>query len=332
MTKGNITQEIGLIPDTIAADESLVESLNLRNQLISRTDVLSKVKRLFTIPGLDMMTTRQVAEFYEVDDPHIRQVYKRNKGEIDGDGVSVQKSNEFSPLHCVTDKNLRGKRSIDFGEFQIDLPYNGTINLFSPRAVLRIGMLLRDSEVAKEVRTQLLNTMEHATQEQKTAEIDTEQEILNLAIKGYQENNMSTVLSAMSKLADYNDRYKQQVRELEVANNDLEVENTVLAKKKLVSDPRTIINILIRSYGALRLHGRYGQAWNEFYRRLNDQLEIRVKTRAAYRKIDNALDTIRDDEWEDCVEVAFALVREAGLDGAKLVREYNAEEYAGLMA
>lgn len=39
---------------------------------------------------------------------------------------------------------------------------NRGIRCFSKRAVLRFGMLLRDSEVAKEVRTQLLNIKEEA--------------------------------------------------------------------------------------------------------------------------------------------------------------------------
>lgn len=45
---------------------------------------------------------------------------------------------------------------VPFGDSKI-LIQNGRQTYFSPRAVLRIGMLLRDSEVAKEVRTQLLN-------------------------------------------------------------------------------------------------------------------------------------------------------------------------------
>ena len=42
---------------------------------------------------------------------------------------------------------------VPFGDSKI-LIQNGRQAYFSPRAVLRIGMLLRDSEVAKEVRTQ----------------------------------------------------------------------------------------------------------------------------------------------------------------------------------
>ncbi|MBJ6718683.1 Bro-N domain-containing protein [Bacillus sp. PR5] len=46
-------------------------------------------------------------------------------------------------------------------------------------------MLLRDSEVAKEVRTQLLNIEEHTATEVKTYEIDYEQEVLGRGFKVY---------------------------------------------------------------------------------------------------------------------------------------------------
>ncbi|PDY07989.1 hypothetical protein COM83_33620, partial [Bacillus cereus] len=49
--------------------------------------------------------------------------------------------------------------------------------LFPKRAILRVGMLLRDSEVAKEVRNQLLNIEEHTATEVKTYEIDYEQQL-----------------------------------------------------------------------------------------------------------------------------------------------------------
>ncbi|PER78896.1 hypothetical protein CN487_24450 [Bacillus cereus] len=46
-------------------------------------------------------------------------------------------------------------------------------------------MLLRDSEVAKEVRTQLLNIEENTAAEVKTYEIDYEQEVLGRSFKVY---------------------------------------------------------------------------------------------------------------------------------------------------
>ena len=49
---------------------------------------------------------------------------------------------------------------IEFDENTKLVVPNVGIILFPKRAILRMGMLLRDSEVAKEVRTQLLNITE----------------------------------------------------------------------------------------------------------------------------------------------------------------------------
>lgn len=59
----------------------------LRNQYIGRVEVLDKVKKLFLIPELEVMTVKQVAEFYEVDPHTITVCYQRNKAEVDEDGV-----------------------------------------------------------------------------------------------------------------------------------------------------------------------------------------------------------------------------------------------------
>lgn len=69
--------------------QNLIEMSDLRNQLIDRVEVLSKVKQLFLIPGIEMIPMRQVAEFYEVEVNTLRQTYKRNQSEIDRDGAKV---------------------------------------------------------------------------------------------------------------------------------------------------------------------------------------------------------------------------------------------------
>ena len=140
----------------------------LRNKLIDRIDVLNKVKELFLIPSVNAMTTAMIADFYEVDVDTIRRVWHRNHNEILSDGVSKQLFKEFRAEHLVPSKieceQIKGKKpgisTYRFGTHVVE--FNNASNiLFSPRAVLRIGMLLRDSEVAKEVRTQLLNTFEN---------------------------------------------------------------------------------------------------------------------------------------------------------------------------
>lgn len=43
----------------------LIENQELRNQLIQKVEVLNKVKKLFLLPELNVMTVKQVAEYYE---------------------------------------------------------------------------------------------------------------------------------------------------------------------------------------------------------------------------------------------------------------------------
>ena len=73
-------------------------------QMLSHIETLEKVKHLFTIPGTDFMTTRQVAEYYGVDIETVRKVYQRHKAEIDSDGTAVKKAADF-----LTEPEVQGK-------------------------------------------------------------------------------------------------------------------------------------------------------------------------------------------------------------------------------
>ena len=70
---------------------------------------------------------------------------------------------------------------------------------FSKRAILRIGMLLRDSKVAQEVRTQLLNTFENASDKIKTQDIDEELNCKQL-IQAYMTDDSTNILLACKNI------------------------------------------------------------------------------------------------------------------------------------
>lgn len=53
-------------------------------------------------------------------------------------------------------ENKKGKTILKVQNETLEIPNRG-LRLFPKRAILRIGMLLRDSEVAKEIRTRLLD-------------------------------------------------------------------------------------------------------------------------------------------------------------------------------
>ena len=65
----------------------IIESKDIRNELINRVDVLNKVKKVLTLPKMEVMTMNQVADFYGVPSETIDRCYGRNKEEIDMDGV-----------------------------------------------------------------------------------------------------------------------------------------------------------------------------------------------------------------------------------------------------
>jgi phage antirepressor YoqD-like protein len=126
--------------DLVAVDLTSAAGRAERDRLAARTAVLDKVGVLQTLPDDMHITTDMAAEFYEVSADSIRTVVKRNREELDDDGYIVVSRSEF------------GER------FKMNLPSSASaIGLYPRRAVLRMGMLLRDSVVARKVRDHLLD-------------------------------------------------------------------------------------------------------------------------------------------------------------------------------
>ncbi|KDE14219.1 hypothetical protein [Rhodococcus aetherivorans] len=123
------------------SDLTLPGAREQRNSLAPRTDALDKVGVLATLPDGFHATTDMVATFYEVDRETVLTVVKRNRDELDDDGYQV-----------VT-------RALFEETFNMNVPSSASrIALFPRRAVLRVGMLLRDSTIARRVRDYLLDS------------------------------------------------------------------------------------------------------------------------------------------------------------------------------
>ncbi len=76
-----------------------------------------------------------------------------------------------------------------------------------------MGMLLQGSRVSQEVRTQLLNTFEHATPEMRTTEIDKEQQLRNNIWDAWGSGNIDEVMKASAILDGYRKRYITQLEQ-----------------------------------------------------------------------------------------------------------------------
>lgn len=303
--------------------QSLIEMSDLRNQLIDRVEVLSRVKKLFLIPGIEMIPMRQVAEFYEVEVNTLRQTYKRNQSEIDRDGAKVIVGGDvWDMVQNVPDvKKLDGAMfSVPFGSGEIRIAPS-KMTYFTPRAVLRIGMLLRDSEVAKEVRTQLLNTFEAATPEQKVEAIDEEGTMLLAIIRAGSPELMAVELG---KYRDFMNRHiaklETKVEELSEANGNLEEELKLLYDGAAKWGNKEVARKLIATTATRRLKP-YGSIWNELYSKLNYACGMNLRN----RKGGTIISRVHEDEWPKVLQQIALLARQAGVDIMKAIGELNSE-------
>lgn len=201
----------------VQTSEDLLTSLDLREKLVDRVEVLEKVKALMLIPQMECATINQVADFYEVENKIIQKVIERNNDELILDGMCVKTPSDFKilkPTKCrfknLTQKN--GKLIVQIDDnTTLEIPNRG-IRCFPRRAILRMGMLLRDSKVAKEVRTQLLNIEEQTTPEQKVSEISKEEGYITSIVTNLLHNNTEKVLTS---LTDYHSYMTRKVTEAE---------------------------------------------------------------------------------------------------------------------
>lgn len=122
-------------------ETALLESKALRSSVLDRTDVLDRVRALSLLPDGMHVTTAMVATYFSVTVDTIRALVHDHRAELEASGYHVLTGSELSDF-----KQLCGIQS-----------RTRSLALFSRRAVLNIAMLLRDSEVARQVRVYLLD-------------------------------------------------------------------------------------------------------------------------------------------------------------------------------
>ena len=162
---------------TIVTSSVLIESKTARETQLAQineeraTAVLNKIKSLYFAlwKGANTTVTEQVAQFYEVPEGSLRKLLKCHREEFESDGL----------------KTIRGKALSD-ARYLWSLPSKTSqVTVWTPRAVLRAGMLMRDSEVAQAVRTSLLNAVEKVipAQAQELERLKLENQNLHLQVE-----------------------------------------------------------------------------------------------------------------------------------------------------
>lgn len=330
--------------------ESFLDNKKLREQTMERIEILDKVKQLFLIPELECMTVKQVADYFEVELETIQWQYKNNKDEFDEDGVSVKKLTDFKSLGCSLTTSLkmatgRGFLELSFSDGTVVVVPNGGIKCFPKRAVLRMGMLLRDSRVAKEIRTQLLNTFEHATEEQRTYELTKEKQLLCDVVEGIVNEKSADAVTSLTEYVKYKNRYiaeieqrnaelaqenskiSEQKEKIEEINKDLSATNSALVKTQNTWEPKSILNALVRVYAGKcypQRTDKYAVAWRDFYKRLKYKYSIDVEHRWKNGgEVGKRISYLKHDELSKAVKVAVAMCEAKKIDTGKIIGETN---------
>ncbi|MFE7535258.1 hypothetical protein ACFU67_13410 [Streptomyces rhizosphaericola] len=142
----------------LAPDLAFTESRTMRAQTADRVDVLDKVKALALLPDGVHATVEIVASYFDSSVDAVEKLVQRNRKELAENGYTV----------------LRGAQYRDFAADNLSAanPKSRTVALFTRRSILNVAQLLTESDVARLVRTYLLNLEEMSTPEQKATAIE----------------------------------------------------------------------------------------------------------------------------------------------------------------
>lgn len=274
--------------------ENIISDRSMRDKCVGHYEVLERVKKLLLLPGTEMMSIEQVADYYEVSDRWIKELYGYNREEIDSDGTELLSRNFYngSEVKPTSVENKQTSATYIFDDGQMITINNRGLKAFSKRAVLRIGMLLQQSSVAREVRNQLLNIEEKSSDEVKVQDINEEQSLMLAVGMAVASGDANAVAVATTNLIAFKNRHIEKLK------ND----NKALAEGILEWKDRNKLNAGIRKLAAVTgIH--FSKMWNELYKNLQYKYGICLKQRGGTPYVQ----WIKESEWDDVMKTFCAM-------------------------
>lgn len=280
--------------------EKLLEQKELRESVINRLEVLDSVGEILLLPNTEYATTEMVANYYKVDIEAVQKVIQRNRDELKEDGYKVFKGKELMDIKSKSQLKTRA----------------GSLSLFTKRSILRVGMLLRDSEIAKEIRTKLLDIThdsEKGNGDMNTIinEIDEEKQLqmqLGIAIC---EGNMQKVVEIQTKI--------NSIKNARITQLEKDKENIII-HALTIEESRDVVNRLIRTIAYTKDNGYVARTWGELYKKLNYKLHINIKSREKKNKRDSYLSTLSQEEMFETEKIVRSWAMELGIDLEKTLK------------
>lgn len=292
----------------------LLERQEMRSKVVNRTEVLDKVGELLLLPNTEYATTEQVSDYYKVNISVIKMQVSLNRDEIMEDGVkslSGKETKEFLVSKKILPTNFRGYFEAGGQRFA-----NNKNLLFPKRAIMRIGMLLRDSEIAKEVRTRLLDIVHDVEQENPEIiksianEITEEKQLMLDRVEAEMNGNYDKVCEINAKLFALKNK---RIDELEAENKNITMHSLTIIES------RAVINRIVRKIAFQEYNGVVGKAYGDLYSKLNYKLGINVKARNK-KKNESYINTLTKEETYETEKIVRNWAIKVGLDLDNLLK------------
>jgi hypothetical protein len=259
-------------------EQVLLESPAARNaQLVDMgsdraEEILNKAKSLHLAlwQGTGAATTQQIAEFYEVSIKTVESALKYHRSEFDSDGLKVLRGEDLK----------LAQSSVEFVTLNFKVT-SKTRNLivWNPRATIRLGFLLRDSEIAKAVRTIALNIVEQAPQQTQVSPKTTAEMLVVYAQQMVdQERRIQTV---EAKVEQIEQRSIDAAQSLNLLPAPTEIAPPLTERDSL----RKLINAWCQANNVSH-QAAWRSLYNELYLRDGFSVNARIKNSKAASKLE----------------------------------------------
>ncbi|MEE1072503.1 MAG: hypothetical protein U0L26_08975 [Cellulosilyticum sp.] len=280
-------------------ENELLTNVKRREENMNRVEVLDKVGTLLSLPNTELYTTEMVANYYGVAIETIYSVLHQNTEELSNNGYSIMKKENLLTLKIKVKTKRGGFDILDADNNIVATGNNKGIATFTKRTVLNVGMLLRDSKIAQEVRSRLLDITHDAEKDNGSvsnviSELNEEQQLMLNRMEAEFNGDFEKVCEINAKLfALKNKRIKELEDEVE----------SITVHSLTIEESTKVINRLMRIIAAKEYNNQFGKVWGDFYSKLNYKLGINVKARTKKKKSDSYLSTMTEDELFKAEEI-----------------------------
>lgn len=251
--------------------------------------ILESVKDILTIGKTNLITVQMCADYYEVGLEAINSLIKNNRDELIENGLNTITGKETRDILVKSSKNITNHK----GYFECDnIKFANRSNTFmTKRTLLNIGMLLRDSEIAKELRKRILDIVHDAENGNGNIDIISNEIDEETRLKvDYVDAMMSGDLVKMNEInAKLFELKNKRILELEKESKHKSGVIEGLAENITLAEKRQRLNQIIRINGIDKVTDRWNLLYSEFEKKYHLDLSKRMSNLVYKGKIINNL-------------------------------------------